>query len=230
VAAENAFLLDPNQIESSVLLATVLELHERHDEARRLLEALVARRPASRIAWRELAAHAKRQRDRTLLHYAQRRSADLLARPTSPVYTPRPRPTSATEVDRALRASQLSQARRLARSANVSAGELAARAAALGRSDLALQQSALVLAADPTDADAWVASLVAADLTGDAVAFNRAIRRLSENPSRPGSLAARLLAELLERRLGSAAAEAWLAGYGPLPEPLDELESAIANR
>jgi sugar/nucleoside kinase (ribokinase family) len=71
-----------------------------------------------------------------------------------------------------------------------------------------------VLTADPDDGDAWVAALVAADLQRDAAAFERAL----------------LFAQVLERRLGDAAAAAWLKAHGPLPSPTDRLERAVAER
>jgi hypothetical protein len=87
-----------------------------------------------------------------------------------------------------------------------------------------------VLTADPDDGDAWVAALVAADLQRDAAAFERALLALGRHPVAPGALGARLFAQVLERRLGDAAAAAWLKAHGPLPSPTDRLERAVAER
>src|SRR6185503_17134008 len=101
--------------------------------------------------------------------------------------------------------------------ARVTASELAARAAALGRGEIARSQAELVLGADPADGTARVALAVCADLAGDDPALARAMAELP--PARDARLVAvsplarLLLAELLSRRVGGEAAQAWLGTH-----------------
>jgi hypothetical protein len=69
----------------------------------------------------------------------------------------------------------------------------------------------LVLGADPDDADAWLSSLMAADLRGDRSEFARLLRECPASPSALSPHAAHLHAELLERLIGPEARAAWLA-------------------
>ena len=133
-------------------------------------------------------------------------------------------------IDRALLDGDLDRARELALRARMHASALAVRAAALGALQPALEQSALVLAADPSSSDARVAALVAADLATDAARFDRALEQLDDDPLEPGPLATWLLADLLRRRVGPDAAKAWLAARGPLRAPADDVEKAVAGR
>jgi hypothetical protein len=133
-------------------------------------------------------------------------------------------------VDAAIGAGQLERARRLAIESGMRPDELALRAAALGVGRIAVEQAELVLAADPTSGNAWVAALVGADLRGDAEGFREALVALASDAQRPDPLGARLMADLLTRRVGADAARAWLAAYGPLPDPSDALERRVAAR
>jgi tetratricopeptide (TPR) repeat protein len=116
-------------------------------------------------------------------------------------------------VDEALREGDLERARQHAARARVSAGELALRAAVRGRTAAAVDQAELVLRADPSSADAWVARLVAADLSGDEAALRAALVALdAPEPLSPAAIAA--LTDLLHRRAGHAAAEAFRSALG----------------
>jgi tetratricopeptide (TPR) repeat protein len=139
----------------------------------------------------------------------------------------------AREVDRALALGRLGEARQRAQRAGIEPAELGVRAVALGRIDLGRQQAALVLAADPSSADAWVAALVAADLGGDDAGFVSLLGALDREAVRPGRLGSWLFAELLARRVDSQAARAWLdATLGSRRnEPArDELVQAVVAR
>ena len=229
-SAERALQLDPNSDEASILTATIYRRLGRQQDARRLLEALVARRPSSRQAWLALRDDARHRHDEATHAFAVSQLAALPALTPSDLRRTRPTRSNCQQVDQALREAQLARARQLAAAATLSAGQLAVRAAALGQSKLAAEQATLVLGADPSDGDAWVAALVAADLEGDTAAFEQALAALSSRPVRPGPLGARLMAELLRRRVGDEAATAWLTAYGPLPSPVDPLESVVAKR
>ena len=134
------------------------------------------------------------------------------------------------DIDRALQRGELARARELAVLAQVSSSSLALRAAALGASDLAQKQAGLVLAADTSDTDARIALLVAADLAGDTPQFERWLVRSPLDAPHPSPLAARLMADLLARRVGRDAARAWLEAYGELPKPRDALEGSLDAR
>jgi hypothetical protein len=73
---------------------------------------------------------------------------------------------------------------------------------------LALAQAELVLAADPSDSDAWIAALAAADELGDEIRFSETVRLLDPEPLAPSPKALAVLEKLVERRLGREAASA----------------------
>jgi len=224
-SAELAFRLDPDQPDATLLLARVREEQQRSDEAQRLLEALVVRSPDSLEAWQALRELVRTQPPGALFAYADRQVRRLLHREQPP--TPRNSgPSAAARVDDALWAGRLSTARHLATSLGVSPGELALRAVLLGRAELAREQAELVLSADPTDGDAWVALVAAADLGGGEDDVERALRRLGARPIPPGPLGARLLGEVLDRRVGENAAEAWKAAQRGSSPPAAEPQPA----
>ncbi len=207
-SAEMAFRLDPDQPEATLLLARVREEQQRPAEAQRLLEALVVRLPDSLEAWQALRELARTRPPVALFSHADRQVRRLLIREQPPA----PRgaaPSEAAPVDDALSAGRLSAARHLAITLGISPGELALRAVTVGRADLGREQADLVLSADPTDGDAWVALVAAADLNRDDEALANALLRLPVHPVPPGPLGARLLGDLLDRRVGRNAADAW---------------------
>jgi tetratricopeptide (TPR) repeat protein len=71
-----------------------------------------------------------------------------------------------------------------------------------GRAERARQQAQVELDADPTNADAWVATLVACDALRDDPCFEATIGRLRTPSLSPSSTALRYLRELLARRAG----------------------------
>lgn len=97
----------------------------------------------------------------------------------------------------------------VAREASVATARLAAHSAAFaelgtGHAERARSQAQLELAADPSNADAWVAALVACDALRDAQCFETALTSLRA-PSLPASeTALRFLRELIARRTGAA--------------------------
>jgi hypothetical protein len=132
-------------------------------------------------------------------------------------------------VDGALERGDLRKARSLAVQARLPSGLVAVRAVALGLPELASEQARLVLAADPRDADAWIALLTATDLLGNTAAFQRTLS-MPFGYARLDPLSVRLMTEVLARRVGPEAAAAWLRAYGNLPRPRDSLERALERR
>ena len=71
-----------------------------------------------------------------------------------------------------------------------------------GRTELARQRAQIELDADPTNADAWIAALVACDALHDDLCFETTIGRLQTPSLSPSSTALGYLKELLARRAG----------------------------
>jgi Tfp pilus assembly protein PilF len=213
-AARTAVRLDPDRVETSLLVAELCRELGRAEEARTWLDALVTRRPSSRAAALALLASARRDGDRG----RELRARELLRRNALVAElraSGEARVRGGDDVlDLALARGDLDGARRAALGAGVTPGELAARAVVLGRLEMASRQAELVISADPSNSDAWIAGLVAADLRGDEAEFTAWLERLDAAPSTPHPLAARLLAELLGRRVSSEAARAFRGGYG----------------
>ncbi len=214
--AERAVALDPDDEAASLLVIRAYEKLGRRDDARRWLWALLVRNPTSKAA-RDAAraAHATAP----------------LSLPADPLGARRPddRQAVTDDVDRALVAGDSARARALAQSAGVSPGALALRAAAIGRTSAAKREADRVLASDPNDADALIAAAVAASLDGDQPAFAHALRQLGPEPIAPSGLGVRLLGELLARRIGTTAAEAWRSAWS-LPRATNKLEAAVEAR
>ncbi len=219
--AELASKLDPNRLETTLLLASIYERASRPKDARRWLEALTVNQPRSRPAWQAVLAHATRFEIAQLRARAIERLAALGEETSGSV---------SASVDRALGTRDLDRARALALRARLAPGTLAVRAAAMGLGTEARAEADLVLGADPSNSDARIAGLVAADLLRDPVGFERFLGGLDADPVAPSPLAARLMAELLERRIGHDARRDWLELLGELPPPTDPLELAVTLR
>jgi len=71
-----------------------------------------------------------------------------------------------------------------------------------GRAERARQRAQIELEADPTNADAWIATLVACDALRDDACFEATISRLQTPSSSPSNTALSYLRELLARRAG----------------------------
>jgi hypothetical protein len=192
-------------------------------DAARWLDALAATHPESVTAQKALLDFAQRRADAGRTTQAKAALARLRTQTGELDARPIPGPISVEELERALPASDLDGARALARRAHMSPAGLALHLVALGRSKLASEQANWVLLADPTNTDAWIAALVAADFDRDETAFAMTLSRL-ESGTRPSPLGARLLAELMARRADADAAEHWLALYGPSPTGKERLE------
>jgi tetratricopeptide (TPR) repeat protein len=229
--AERAVAEDPDDVEASEVRAMALAQAGRIDEGILVMRGVVARRPRATGAWLVLAALSKVKGDEAMARQAAARVAALdplelpWAQKRFPEFGPLP------VLDAALRADDLTAARRLAGKAKQGYADLAARAAALGRAATARAQAELVLGADPADATARVALATAADLAGDPAALAAALRDLPSRSVPLTPLARLLLGELLARRVGDAAARAFLGdGWEALPTAGDTLLQATLAR
>jgi hypothetical protein len=104
------------------------------------------------------------------------------------------------------RAVDLALAQRLGRV------ELARRALEQARPDLALEQSLLVLRADPSNSDARILALVAAFVLEDGRAYRTSLHDGWHAQTLPSDRVGASLAKLLEARAGKLAARAFLEG------------------
>ena len=209
--AERAAALDPDALATTLLVAEY-QLAAGHPEiASRWLEAWVLREPGTIVAWKTLYALARERRDTAL---AERAAAVLGELSPRLRHNPAdPKAKNQAELDRALAEGDLKAARRAAVALRVRPGELAVLAARRGASDAARAQARLVLAADPENVDAWVALVVVADLAGDHAGVVAALANPPSVAWPPSALGAALLGELLERRVGTVAAQAWREAY-----------------
>ena len=224
--ALRAARLDPDRVETSLLVAEAYERAGKVDDARRWLTALVLRSEASAQAWNWALAFAERHEDQALLQRA-RAHLELLRPAADDRIDPE---TGRAAIDRALLAYELDSARSLAVRSGIPAAEVALRAAALGRSKLAREQALLVLDADPRSSDAWVAALVAGDLDRDVGLIETAAASLADDPAPLSPLGVLLLREVLERVAGADAAQAWSMAYGPVPASTEPLARRVSER
>ena len=225
-AAQRAERLDPDHVETSLLVVEALQATGDSGGARRRVQALVLRSPESAEAWRGALSLAEQQDDSILARQARLQLERL--RPDSPSRSDLS--VVLGDIDGALLDDDLDRARALAVRGGVPPAEVALRAAALAHPKLARDQALLVLRADPRSADAWIAALVAADLDRDLGLLEEVAAQLDADPRCPSSLGARLLTEVLGRLVGGDGAEAWSTARGPLPEPAEQLERRVADR
>jgi tetratricopeptide (TPR) repeat protein len=199
-AAKIAVSLDPDRLEPVVVLARILERLQRREEAEAWLDGMIIRRPGSIEAQEAMLDFAKSTGNDARKRRAEEALREL--RPESGARTGETPPALA-DVDAALLSDDGLLARRLALALHLGIGGLALRAAALGLADLAREEAELVLAADPTDADARVAAAVAADLLRNDAALRRALAGMPPELRPLSPLARALLSELLARRIGA---------------------------
>jgi tetratricopeptide (TPR) repeat protein len=219
--AEKAVSLDPDRIESVLVLVMALERQGRIDDAKRWVAGLVAREPESRDAHEAALAFAARTGNEMLREASRRALIEL--RPEKPV-------ASRADVDAAVLRGDFDRARRLAVASRVPSGALALRAVALGSVSFARAESDLVLAADPSDTDARIAAIVAADLARDDAALGRALSNMPGSFTPISPLGALLLGEVLRRRVGEEAARPVRALAGAIETSDDPLLRAVSAR
>ncbi len=199
-AARRAAEYDPQNPRATRAVARLLFSLGRPSEAWTWLEALAALFPESREAQLALLDEARRRHDEPRERLARRALTER------GILDARSREQT---LDDALRAGDLPRARSLATTLSVGPSALAFRALAASAPLLALEQADLVLAADPSDADAWIAALAASDELGDEAHFAETLRLLDAEPLAPSPTALVVLKTLLERRADREAAAAF---------------------
>lgn len=105
-------------------------------------------------------------------------------------------------------------AERAAIRARVGSAELSLRAVSRGKLGLAETVASRVLDADPSNSDARIAALAAADLGRNEDAFESTLAAVPPGSALPTQHGAGLLEAILRRRVGDDAARAWRAAYG----------------
>ena len=85
-----------------------------------------------------------------------------------------------------------------------------------------MEIAARVLAAEPDNVDARVVVLVAADLEHDEVALKKSLERLPHDRRELDPDGVALVRDLLARRAGSVAANAWAAAWGVTAKPTEQ--------
>ena len=198
-AARVAAYYDPSSCAATSTVARLLFALGRPNDAFTWLEALVTLFPKSREAEQALLDAAVERNDRA--RAARARSA-LAALGTAD------RKARDAALDEAIRRGDLGAARSLAVRLSIRPSSLALFLLDRSAPSLALEQARLVLAADPSDSDAWIAALAAADELGDDAAFSDALRMLDPDPLPPSARALEIFAMLVERHGGREAAAA----------------------
>jgi Tfp pilus assembly protein PilF len=198
-AARQAAEYDPSNSRATRAVARLLFALGRPAEAWTWLEALATLYPESREVELALLDEATRRHDGPRELRARRALAKLGELDER---------TREHVLDEAIGAEDLERARSLAVTLSIGPSALALRALDASAPKLALAQAELVLAADPSDSDAWIAALAAADELGDEIRFSETVRLLDPEPLAPSPKALAVLEKLVERRLGREAASA----------------------
>lgn len=211
-ASSRAVAMDPSRDETVLLHARLLTVSGRQPEAWPWLREVALRSPGSQDVWEAIAEHAAETRPAWAME-ARRRLAAMERRRG-------PHPTELRgggwhDVDEALVAGDLDEARRRARRAHLDGRLLGARAILAGRPTLALAEAKLRFEADPGDLRARVVLALAADLTGDRDLAVEAIAGIETQAERLDRVGRALFAELVLRHAGRDAAALWL-GVDPV--------------
>jgi tetratricopeptide (TPR) repeat protein len=199
-AAELAAAYDPEDVPTTELIARLLFAFGRRAEAWAWLDGLATLAPESPEAQRARLVAASRQHDR---------QRELVARRALEALGARLPGDAGLELDRAIERGDLAAARKAALGLGLTGSGLALvlarRAPVLG-----LAQGEAVLLADPTESDAWIAALTAADALADRGSFERILSLLDREPLPPSNTGLALLGELLARHTGGDGQKALL--------------------
>jgi len=199
---------DPLDPRATVLIARLLFAAGDPPAAWAWLDGLAAFLPTSREAQRALLSAAELEHDPVRAHLAIGALATLGERVPG---------SEATDFTEALGRGDLAGVRRAALALHLSDGALALRLARTAPR-LGLEQAEMVLAADPTNSDAWIAALAAADALGDQKRFGEVLGLLAPKPLPPSAAGLALFTEVLARHAGDdgrAALAHALGGGGP---------------
>jgi tetratricopeptide (TPR) repeat protein len=215
-AARHAVQLDPHDADMNLLVVQLYHAAAKDEQARAWLFAWLLREPEVGGRDTSLLEQSSKLGDPTLSALLQaelarhrRIAAGQLADTSALAVGPSETPGG---VSGALRAGDLAAARVAAAEANVSPLELALLATKSGRPELGLAQAQLLLAADPRNADALIAALDAASLSGNEASF-RSLLRGAQSTALPALQLAKMLAQLLRGRVGDEAADHWRDAY-----------------
>lgn len=212
-AARRAIALDASNTLANVVVARVYGATGRGQLAKSWLFALVLRSPEPNAHWTELALAARAAGDLALAAHAEAELARRRAHWDTAPHSREPKAPPSPTLHAALGAGDLERLRTLAAEAHLSPRALALLLAAHGFDAAAQQQAELVLDANPRDADAWIASVVAA--APDPERLAALLSRARATPS-PEPLGAEAFADLLAAFVGTEAAQAWRRAYfGP---------------
>lgn len=206
--ARLAVQYDADRIDFSELVARLLFSLGRKEEAWIWLDALVAQKPSSPQAWRVFRTLAELDGDPARLRRARAAERGLGVSPGES-----PAQGGSDPIDALLLARDLEGARRAAISRRWKASELALRALELGAHEVAREQGRFVLLADPADADAWIAVLVAAEQLHDEASYAEALHALDPDVVMPSPRGAEQLAALLARQVSESAGQAFRAAF-----------------
>lgn len=207
--AETALRLDPDDEATVLLLASIEQSLKRPDRSASLLLTEVARSPQSVSAWRALLGQARTTDNRALESFALREIQRLDPKSRGPIADLEQPGPEEDSLDRELVSGHLAHARTLATRSRLVPASLAHRALEVGAPQVALTQAEFVLGADPTNTDAWIAALAAADQLGDAPTYERLLLAPPDRPTPPSPRAAKVLGELIERRAGQDERARW---------------------
>lgn len=204
VAAKRAAEYDPLDPRATVLVARLLFAAGERAEGFAWLDGLAALLPASPEAQRALLTAAEGEHDAVRKHLA------LTALAALGEHVPG---AEASDFESAVGRGDLAAVRRAALELRVSGAALAlalAKTAPL----LGLEQASAVLAADPTESDAWIAGLAAADELGDSARFSALLGELATNPLPPSPRGLALFTEVLARHAGEDGRAAFARAVG----------------
>lgn len=212
----------PDDTDASLVRAAVLEKRGHADDGIALLMGLSLRRATpSTPVLEALLDLAIRANDTAARRFAEDRLSTSASEET-PVLV---------RIDALLGAGDTNAAEQLARRVGLGRSALAVRAAALGAFALALDMAAPIVAADPRDADAVIATLVAAEAL-DRTKLDATLDAIRGKRMRaPTRLAVLLLTEIVRREAGpDAAAIVRDLPRNTGPGAPDALEDAVRAR
>jgi tetratricopeptide (TPR) repeat protein len=219
----------PRSIDANLLVIDSLTALGRQEEALRWLDALAAFAPgAHRVQSRRL-AEARARGDIAREQRAREVRNALLRAQTleAPIEDPELAARGKAAVDAALLSEQFDLALQRATIIGMHKSELALRAVALGRPELARRIAALVLEADPADANGRLALVLANDVSPPSALPEPQFHLTSDAPLHP--IAILLFGEMLDRKVGGEAGHLWRNAQA-VPASEDPLVERLRGR
>ena len=203
-ASERAEALEPESTETVLLRSTVLERTGDPVGALREVVALTIKNP-SQSAWERQLGVAERTHDEPAARVA-RRALGAASTRNGPAASVAPRPVSLADLDAAIARGDERDAFSVGRRLKLAPGAIAVRAAALGHQAFAGKSAQRILGANPLDADAFVAAIIARESEPELPELAKLLDgSRGRSMSAPSSLASLLLLDALARRVGPGA-------------------------